>query len=230
MAKKKNNTILLGAVAVVGVGVLYWRGAFDKLISQFKKEDVKEDITETETPPKVVAPTQQEVKKVVNTKPVGPSPQYVSKIKNLQLFLGKSATGLPDESTNIALAKKFPTLYASLGKLSITNIDKYIDAKDNVGKVTRGQQVWNAMGGGKPSKIVKTAKYSALYYDASSKLWKPTGGSFWIKAGTNVYKSTSQLSTDGVIVAKNVPTFTTDKLDLSAGVKNLRIDPNNLYV
>jgi hypothetical protein len=228
---KKNMKLLAGGLAVVGVGVLYWRGAFDKLIAKYKGNDAKEDVAEVEETPKTIPPTTTTVQKVVVAKPVV-NTVYINKVKVIQNWLGVGATGESSAQTNLSLKKKLPTLYASLGPLSLSNVDKYTTAKDDFGKVSRGMQVWNAMTSGKPAKIVKTAKYPALFYDSSAKLWKPTGGLFYVKTNTPIYKSKSQLATDGYIVALNVTAYSIDanQKETPVGVKNLKINTSNLYV
>lgn len=228
---KKNMNLLAGGLAVVGVGVLYWKGAFDKLISSFKKDQAKNDVTEVEETPKTIPPTTTTVQKVVKATPVV-NTVYINKIKVLQNWLGVGPSGESNAQTNMALKKKLPTLYTALGQLSLSNVDKYITAKDDFGKVNRAEQVWNAMGNGKPAKVVKSAKYPALFYDSSAKLWKPTGGTFWVKTNTPIYKSKSQLATDGTIIALNVTAYTVgaDKKETPVGVKNLKINPANLFV
>lgn len=223
--------LVAGGLAIVGVGVLYWRGAFDKLISKYKGNDAKDDVAEVEETPKTIPPTTTTVQKVIVAKPVV-NTVYINKVTVLQNWLGKGATGEPNAQTNLALKNKLPILYASLGPLSLSNVDKYTTAKDDFGKVSRGMQVWNAMGSGKPAKVVKTERYPALFYDASAKLWKPTGGKFYVKTNTPIYKSTSVLATDGYIVAKNVTAYSIDsnKKETPVGVKNLKINTSNLYV
>jgi len=228
---KKNMNLVAGGLAIVGVGVLYWRGAFDKLIAKYKGNDAKDDVAEVEETPKTIPPTTTTVQKVVVAKPVV-NTVYINKVKVIQNWLGVGPTGESNAQTNLALKKKLATLYTSLGPLSLSNVDKYTTAKDDFGKVNRAEQVWNAMGSGKPAKIVKSAKYPALFYDSSAKLWKPTGGSFYVKTNTPIYKSKSQLATDGNIIALNVTAYTIDsnKKETPVGVKNLKINPANLFV
>lgn len=228
---KKNMNLLAGGLAVVGVGVLYWRGAFDKLLAKYRKYGAKDDVAEVEETPKTIPPTTTTVQKVVVATPVV-NTVYINKVKVIQGFLGVGESGESSSQTNLALKKKLPTLYASLGPLSLTNVDKYTTAKNNFGKVSRGEQVWNAMGSGKPSKIVKTAQYPVMFYDASSKTYKPSGGFYYVKANTPIYKSKSVLTTDGNILALNVTAYSIDskKKETPVGVKNLKINPANLYV
>lgn len=145
MAKTKLKSVdylLIGTVAVGGIGYyLYTKGKLpfvDKLIAKIKGETPKsESPTPTSTPE--VTPV---VQKVVNAKPpVDPTKEagYVSKVKNIQEYLAVGMDGNAGSSdgsnTNKALKTKFPTLYATEGRLRPTNVDKYIKAiNDNKGQ------------------------------------------------------------------------------------------------
>jgi hypothetical protein len=137
MAKKLKTAdyLLLGTIAVGGAGYYLWKQGklpfVDKLITQYGKKPPM-DSASTEKPIPDTTPVAE--KKIVFTPPVDPTknPIYVSKVKKIQGYVNTGIDGdagsKDSSNTNQALKKKFPKEYASYGRLTPTNVDKYIDA------------------------------------------------------------------------------------------------------
>lgn len=134
MAKKLNSAdyLLLGGLVIGGAGYyLYTKGKLpfiDKLINKIKGKEEKPD----EPTPTDVTPVAD--KKIVFTPPKNPltDANYLSKVRKIQLYINTGVdgdAGTKDSSdTNQALKKKFPTLYATYGRLTPSNVDKYVEA------------------------------------------------------------------------------------------------------
>lgn len=225
---KKDYTqeyIIGGVVLVAAVGGYYlYRGAKKK----------KEAAAEAEAERKRLEAEQAEVvKKNVKTTPTY-SP-YQLQVIALQTRLGVGTDGNPgttaNSQTNKKVAEFFPTLYKQYGNVSPANVNIYITAKREEAKQTgntggRTNEIWAAMGGGKPAVLRKDGFFTALYYDSSKKVYLPTGGGFTVKAGAKFYKSTSKLTQNGLIAQANGY----DKSGKLYTNKLMLITPENLYV
>lgn len=212
MAKTKLKSVdylLIGTVAVGGIGYyLYKQGKLpfvDKLIAKIKGETPKKETT-TPTTPTSTPEVTPVVQKVVNAKPpVDPTKEagYVSKVKNIQEYLAVGMDGNAGSSdgsqTNKALKLKFPTLYATEGRLRPTNVDKYIKAiNDN-----KGQQKF------KNDAVARKAfgqKLVNLYYKDKSSIVRQTD----VELPTRIFdKARSQYVVDGgkIKIYKNEAIF-----------------------
>jgi hypothetical protein len=226
--KKTNYTpVILGAIAAGGI-LLWQTGALNKL---FKK---KEQPKEPEVEPAKEPSTEPTVKKVVNVSPLPDplkAPAYVAKVKELQLFLGVSPTGNALDQTNNAVKSKFGTLFASLGRVSPANIDKYLaetkKTSQNTAEYTRSLQIYNAMNVATPAKIRTDVEVSSWYYDKSDKKYKTTSGYFTAKAGQKVFKNKATMTSVGILAT--IPVYgkkTGDKV----GDRLVKIPSSALYV
>lgn len=173
MAKKLKTAdyLLIGTLAVGGVGYyLYTKGKLpfiDKLINKTKGNDEKPD----EPTPTDVTPVAE--KKVVFTPPKDPlkDPLYISKVKKIQVVLATGVDGDAGKNdgsqTNQALKKKFPKEYALNGRLTPTNIDKYVEA------ITKGEASAIALQKDSDAKKIRVAfgeKLKNLYYKDKAKI------------------------------------------------------------
>jgi hypothetical protein len=209
MAKKLNTAdyLLLGTLAIGGAGYyLYTKGKLpfiDKLINKGKGNDEKPE----EPTPTDVTPVAE--KKIVFTPPKDPlkDPLYISKVKKIQVYLGTGADGdagkTDGSNTNQALKKKFPKEYALNGRLTPTNVDKYVEA------ITKGEASAIALQKDTNTKKVRVAfgdKLKNLYYKDKSKIVRTTD----TNAPTKYFdKSRSTYPNDGgnVKILKNEPLF-----------------------
>jgi hypothetical protein len=209
MAKKLNTAdyLLLGTLAIGGAGYyLYTKGKLpfiDKLINKAKGNDEKPE----EPTPTDVTPVAE--KKIVFTPPKDPltNPLYISKIKKIQVYLGTGADGdagkTDGSNTNQALKKKFPKEYALNGRLTPTNVDKYVEA------ITKGEASAIALQKDTNTKKVRVAfgdKLKNLYYKDKAQIVRKTD----TNAPTKYFdKSRSTYPNDGgnVKILKNEPLF-----------------------
>jgi len=218
MAKKLNTAdyLLLGTLAIGGAGYyLYTKGKLpfiDKLINKAKGNDEKPD----EVTPTDVTPVAE--KKIVFTPPKDPlkDPIYISKVKKIQVVLATGVdgdAGKNDSSqTNQALKKKFPKEYALNGRLTPTNIDKYVEAitkgeasaialqKDSDAKKTRmafGEKLKNLYYKDK-AKIVRTTDTNAQtkYFDKARQTYPNDGGNVKILKNEPLFPKYSFLAYD----------------------------------
>lgn len=209
MAKKLNTAdyLLLGTLAIGGAGYyLYTKGKLpfiDKLINKAKGNDEKPD----EVTPTDVTPVAE--KKIVFTPPKDPlkDPLYISKVKKIQVVLATGVdgdAGKNDSSqTNQALKKKFPKEYALNGRLTPTNIDKYVEA------ITKGEASAIALQkdtNTKKSRVAFGEKLKNLYYKDKAKIVRTTD----TNAPTKYFdKARQTYPNDGgnVKILKNEPLF-----------------------
>jgi hypothetical protein len=179
MAKKLNTAdyLLLGTLAIGGAGYyLYTKGKLpfvDKLISKYGKKPPMESEIEKEIP----NTTPVEQKKIVFTPPKDPlkDPVYISKVKKIQVYLATGVDGDAGKNdgsdTNQALKKKFPKEYALNGRLTPSNVDKYVLA------IVKGEASAIALQKDSDAKKVRVAfgeKLKNLYYKDKAKIVRTT--------------------------------------------------------
>lgn len=210
MAKQKLKTVdyvLIGTVAVGGIGYyLYNKGKLpfiDKLIAKIKGEAPK---TPSATPTSSPETTPVVSKVITATPPVDPTKDagYMSKVRNIQLYIGAGVDGNAGSSdtsqTNIKLKSKFPTLYSTEGRLRPTNVDKYVKA------ITDQQNAQKTAGTNKQridfaNKIVNLHKQGSKIRFVSGKNEKLT---LWKKdKARNILVKT----TDNIMVVYNASPF-----------------------
>lgn len=213
---KKDNAILIGVgVAVAGFfGYRYWKKKQDEKALEEEKE--KEKQAETPPPPSGG----------VTTQPVGYTP-YQKKVMTLQQKLGIAVDGSAGPQTNGKVKEYYPSLFAQLGNVSPSNVDKYIAAKKE-DKTTANtlQALWNAMKAKGSAKFIKDAQVAAYYYDSAKQSYIPTGGYFNVKQGETVYFSGATLTGAGIV--RVLPTYFNS--GNPAGNKLVMIKPEMIYV
>lgn len=227
MAKTDYTPYIIGGVILAGGIFLYARKS--------AKDKANQAAAEAEAERKRLAEEQaSSVKKNVQTSPT--YTPYQLQVVALQTKIGVGVDGNPgvgpNSNTNKKVAEWFPSLYKQYGNVSPVNVTVYLAAKreeatkGSSGPANRLQEIWAAMGGGKPAKLRKDQEFTALYYDSSKKVYLPTGGAFTVKAGTSFYKSTSKLGNNGIISSATAY----DRAGKKYTNKLLRITPENLYV
>jgi len=214
MAKKLKTAdyLLIGTLAVGGVGYyLYTKGKLpfiDKLISKYGKKPPMESEIEKEVP----NTTPVAEKKVVFTPPKDPlkDPVYISKVKKIQLYIGTGADGDAgsttkgdSSNTNQALKKKFPKEYALNGRLTPSNVDKYVLA------IVKGEASAIALqkdSNTKKSRMEFGDKLKNLYYKEKANIVRKTDTNVPTKYFDKARKT---YSNDGgnVKIYKNEPLF-----------------------
>jgi hypothetical protein len=211
MAKKLKTAdyLLIGTLAVGGVGYyLYTKGKLpfiDKLMSKYGKKPPMESEIEKELP----NTTPVAEKKVVFTPPKDPlkDPVYISKVKKIQIYLHTGADGDAGKSdgsqTNQALRKEFPKEYALNGRLTPSNVDKYVD------RIVKGQASAIALQKDSNARKVRMAfgdKLKNLYYKEKAKIVRTTDTNTPTKYFDKARKT---YSNDGgkVKILKNEPLF-----------------------
>jgi hypothetical protein len=211
MAKKLNTAdyLLLGTLAIGGAGYyLYTKGKLpfiDKLISKYGKKPPMESEIEKEVP----NTTPVAEKKIVFTPPKNPltNPLYISKVKKIQLYVGTGVDGdagtKDGSNTNQALKKKFPKEYALNGRLTPTNVDKYVEA------ITKGEASAIAL-----QKDTNTKKSRMAFGDKLKNLYYKEKAQIVRKTDTNVPtkyfdKARNTYNNDGgnIKILKNEPLF-----------------------
>ena len=157
-------------------------------------------------------------KKVVFTPPKDPlkDPLYISKVKKIQLYIGTGAdgdAGKGDSSnTNQALKKKFPQEYALNGRLTPSNVDKYVLAivkgeasaialqKDSNTKKSRmefGDKLKNLYYKEKANIVRKTdTNVPTKYFDKARKTYSNDGGNVKILKNEPLFPKYSFLAYD----------------------------------
>lgn len=235
--QKKDYTqeyIIGGVVLVAAVGGYYL----------YKKSKAKKAEAEAEAERKRLAEEQAAVQKNVKTTPA--LTPYQTQVIALQTRLGVGTDGNPgttaNSQTNKKVAEFFPRLFAQQGIVSPANVALYLRAQRETAagpsgpKTTktpktaptpgRVDQIWNAMGDGKPAILRRDGNFPAMYLDSSQGKYLSTGGILTVKANTKFYKSTSRKAPQGLI--------TTATVYDQAGKKQLNrlvlITPENLYV
>lgn len=207
---KKDNAILIG----VGVALA---GFFGYRYIQRKRQEKltdEENIKDVVTPPPSGGVTSQ---------PVGYTP-YQKKVMTLQQKLGIAVDGSAGPQTNGKVKEWFPSLYAQLGNVSPTNVDKYIAAqKENPQQLSN---LWAAMKAKTYAKFIKDAQVAAYYYDSAKQSYIPTGGYFNVKQGETVYFSGATLTGAGIV--RVLPTYFSS--GNPAGNKLVMIKPEMIYV
>jgi hypothetical protein len=211
MAKKLNTAdyLLLGTLAIGGAGYyLYTKGKLpfvDKLISKYGKKPPMESEIEKEIP----NTTPVEQKKIVFTPPKDPlkDPVYISKVKKIQVYLATGVDGDAGKNdgsdTNQALKKKFPKEYALNGRLTPSNVDKYVLA------IVKGEASAIALQKDSDSRKVRMAfgdKLKNLYYKEKAQIVRKTD----TNAQTKYFdKARQTYPNDGgsVKILKNEPLF-----------------------
>lgn len=207
---KQDNAILIG----VGVAVA---GFFGYRYIQRKRQEkltAEENIKDVVTPPPSGGVTSQ---------PVGFTP-YQKKVMTLQQKLGIAVDGSAGPQTNGKVKEWFTSLYAQLGNVSPTNVDKYIAAQKENPQQT--SDLWNAMRTKGFAKFIKDTQVAAYYYDSAKKSYIPTGGFFTVKQGETVYFSGATLTGAGIV--RVLPTYL--KSGNPAGNKLVMIKPEMIYV
>ena len=207
---KKDNAILIG----VGVAVA---GFFGYRYIQRKRQEkltAEENIKDVVTPPPSGGVTSQ---------PVGFTP-YQKKVMTLQQKLGIAVDGSAGPQTNGKVKEFYPSLFAQLGNVSPSNVDKYIAAqKENPQQLSN---LWAAMKAKTYAKFIKDAQVAAYYYDSAKQSYSPTGGFFTVKQGETVYFSGAILTGAGIV--RVLPTYT--QSGNPAGNKLVMIKPEMIYV
>lgn len=207
---KKDNAILIG----VGVAVA---GFFGYRYIQRKRQEkltAEENIKDVVTPPPSGGVTSQAP---------GFTP-YQKKVMTLQQKLGIAVDGSAGPQTNGKVKEWFPSLYAQLGIVSPTNVDKYIAAQKENPQQT--SNLWNAMRTKGFAKFIKDTQVAAYYYDSAKQSYIPTGGFFTVKQGETVYFSGATLTGAGIV--RVLPTYLNS--GNPAGNKLVMIKPEMIYV
>lgn len=236
MKKDYTQEYVIGGVILAGVvgGFYLYRRAKNKKAS-----------AEAEAERKRLAAEQAEaVKKNVKTTPA--YTPYQLQVIALQTRLGVGIDGNPGTSaasqTNKKVAEFFPRLFAQQGIVSPANVALYLRAQRETtagasgpktepkkpAAVTPGRvdQIWNAMGDGKPAVLRKDGTFPAMYLDRSQGKYLGTGGAFTVKANTRFFKSTSVKAPQGLIATTTVYDAAGKKLPN----RLVLITPENLYV
>jgi len=209
---KKDNAILIGVgVAVAGFfGYRYWKKKQDE---KEKKKKAEEQATAEKTAPEGGVSTQ------------APGfTDYQKKVMTLQQKLGIAVDGSAGPQTNGKVKEWFPSLYAKLGIVSPTNVDKYIAAQKENPQQT--SNLWNAMRTKGFAKFIKDTQVAAYYYDSAKQSYIPTGGFFTVKQGETVYFSGATLTGAGIV--RVLPTYLNS--GNPAGNKLVMIKPEMIYV
>lgn len=207
---KKDNAILIG----VGVALA---GFFGYRYIQRKRQEkltAEENIKDVVTPPPSGGVTSQAP---------GFTP-YQKKVMTLQQKLGIAVDGSAGPQTNGKVKEFYPSLFAQLGNVSPSNVDKYIAAqKENPQQLSN---LWAAMKAKTYAKFIKDAQVAAYYYDSAKQSYIPTGGFFTVKQGETVYFSGATLTGAGIV--RVLPTYFTS--GNPAGNKLVMIKPEMIYV
>lgn len=207
---KKDNAILIG----VGVAVA---GFFGYRYIQRKRQEkltAEENIKDVVTPPPSGGVTSQAP---------GFTP-YQKKVMTLQQKLGIAVDGSAGPQTNGKVKEFYPSLFAQLGNVSPSNVDKYIAAqKENPQQLSN---LWAAMKAKTYAKFIKDAQVAAYYYDSAKQSYIPTGGFFTVKQGETVYFSGATLTGAGIV--RVLPTYFNS--GNPAGNKLVMIKPEMIYV
>lgn len=207
---KKDNAILIG----VGVALA---GFFGYRYIQRKRQEKltsEENIKDVVTPPPSGGVTSQAP---------GFTP-YQKKVMTLQQKLGIAVDGSAGPQTNGKVKEYYPSLFAQLGNVSPSNVDKYIAAqKENPQQLSN---LWAAMKAKTYAKFIKDAQVAAYYYDSAKQSYIPTGGFFTVKQGETVYFSGATLTGAGIV--RVLPTYFTS--GNPAGNKLVMIKPEMIYV
>jgi hypothetical protein len=207
---KKDNAILIG----VGVALA---GFFGYRYIQRKRQEkltAEENIKDVVTPPPSGGVTSQAP---------GFTP-YQKKVMTLQQKLGIAVDGSAGPQTNGKVKEYYPSLFAQLGNVSPSNVDKYIAAqKENPQQLSN---LWAAMKAKTYAKFIKDAQVAAYYYDSAKQSYIPTGGFFTVKQGETVYFSGATLTGAGIV--RVLPTYFTS--GNPAGNKLVMIKPDMIYV
>lgn len=207
---KKDNAILIG----VGVALA---GFFGYRYIQRKRQEkltAEENIKDVVTPPPSGGVTSQAP---------GFTP-YQKKVMTLQQKLGIAVDGSAGPQTNGKVKEFYPSLFAQLGNVSPSNVDKYIAAqKENPQQLSN---LWAAMKAKTYAKFIKDAQVAAYYYDSAKQSYIPTGGFFTVKQGETVYFSGATLTGAGIV--RVLPTYFNS--GNPAGNKLVMIKPEMIYV
>jgi len=205
---KQDNAILIG----VGVAVFFGYRYIQR--KRQEKLTAEENIKDVVTPPPSGGVTSQ---------PVGFTP-YQKKVMTLQQKLGIAVDGSAGPQTNGKVKEFYPSLFAKLGNVSPSNVDKYIAAqKENPQQLSN---LWAAMKAKTYAKFIKDAQVAAYYYDSAKQSYIPTGGFFTVKQGETVYFSGATLTGAGIV--RVLPTYFTS--GNPAGNKLVMIKPEMIYV
>ena len=207
---KKDNAILIG----VGVAVAGFFGYRYIQRTRQEKLTAEENIKDVVTPPPSGGVTSQAP---------GFTP-YQKKVMTLQQKLGIAVDGSAGPQTNGKVKEWFPSLYAQLGIVSPTNVDKYIAAQKENPQQT--SNLWNAMRTKGFAKFIKDTQVAAYYYDSAKQSYIPTGGFFTVKQGETVYFSGATLTGAGIV--RVLPTYLNS--GNPAGNKLVMIKPEMIYV
>ncbi len=113
---------------------------------------------------------------------------YQKRVMVLQGKLGVSIDGIAGPQTNGALAKKLPTLYAQLGAVSASNVERYItalstaetSAAQNSATTALVIAIMNTSGN---VQMLKDYTAKAYQWDAARKTYIETGDSLLFKKG-----------------------------------------------
>lgn len=207
---KQDNAILIG----VGVALA---GFFGYRYIQRKRQEkltTEENIKDVVTPPPSGGVTSQAP---------GFTP-YQKKVMTLQQKLGIAVDGSAGPQTNGKVKEYYPSLFAQLGNVSPSNVDKYIAAqKENPQQLSN---LWAAMKAKTYAKFIKDAQVAAYYYDSAKQSYIPTGGFFTVKQGETVYFSGATLTGAGIV--RVLPTYFNS--GNPAGNKLVMIKPEMIYV
>ena len=207
---KQDNAILIG----VGVALA---GFFGYRYIQRKRQEkltAEENIKDVVTPPPSGGVTSQAP---------GFTP-YQKKVMTLQQKLGIAVDGSAGPQTNGKVKEYYPSLFAQLGNVSPSNVDKYIAAqKENPQQLS---SLLAAMKAKTYAKFIKDAQVAAYYYDSAKKGYIPTGGFFTVKQGETVYFSGATLTGAGIV--RVLPTYFNS--GNPAGNKLVMIKPEMIYV
>jgi hypothetical protein len=235
MAKQDSTTYYIIGGLVLAVGGVYGFRAYEK--NRRKKLAAAEAEAQRARAAEEAKTIQQ--KNIPTTPAYSP---YQLQVIALQTKLGIGVDGNPgtnaNSQTNTAVRNAYPKSYATYGNVSPANVLVYVKAKKETAQAAtetktapaqsskRVDEIWNAMGDGKPAVTRLEKSYPAYYYDSSKGSYQPTTGIFKVKAGTKLYKSTSKKTGSGFIASLNV----TDAKGKPYSNKMVLVGPENLYV